>query len=185
MNVLAHLFIVTLTGLLLLGCPATGTQIVLKTSADEHFVLDVSAEDTLQDLSAQIESVLGIPDEYQRLIFEERTLNNEEIIADMSAEPLRAAFVPQPAFISPVSEKFFGTTPTRDYYHHVTPAEFADIKYVITSVANKNVAALLWNRKALEAAGDRTEHIHPLKFFLTIFLDEELKVGGGSTKEFF
>ncbi len=65
----------------------------------------------------------------------------------------------------------------RDYHAPVNGAERSDIHYIVTSLADKSLITIGFLKKDLEAAGDRIDHIHPLRFLMTIFTDEELKVG--------
>lgn len=65
----------------------------------------------------------------------------------------------------------------RDYNAPLTTNEKSDIRYIITTLASKSLISIAKNRSQLEAAGDRIDHIHPLKFLLAVFTDEELKVG--------
>lgn len=65
----------------------------------------------------------------------------------------------------------------REYTCDVTPEEKCDIHYVVTSLANKSLISIALMKGSLESAGDRIDHVHPLRFLMTIFTDEELKVG--------
>jgi len=64
----------------------------------------------------------------------------------------------------------------RDYAREVTSREKETIRYIITTLANHSIIALNFVRGDLEQAGASIHHIHPLKFLMTIFSDEELKV---------
>jgi len=70
----------------------------------------------------------------------------------------------------------------RDYYCLVTAEEKSDLYFIVTTLANKSLVALAMARSELEGAGDRIEHIHPLRFLHTIFTDEELKVAIKNTR---
>ncbi len=65
----------------------------------------------------------------------------------------------------------------RDYCSEVTYEEMVDIRYIVTSLANKPLLSIALIKSDLEAAGDRIDHLHPLRFLMTVFTDEELKVG--------
>ena len=64
----------------------------------------------------------------------------------------------------------------RDYPGGVTEAESQDIHYIVKVLADKSIVTIARKRYSLEAAGDRIDHVHPLNFLLTVFLDEELKI---------
>jgi len=63
----------------------------------------------------------------------------------------------------------------RNYYAPLTEQEKADIRYLITTLANKSTISLFLYKRSLNQAGERTGHIHPLKFFLFVFTDEQMK----------
>jgi hypothetical protein len=65
----------------------------------------------------------------------------------------------------------------RNYLTDVTPEEKNDIRFIVTTLANKSLIAIALSKPELEQAGDRIDHIHPLRFLMTVFTDEELKVG--------
>lgn len=63
----------------------------------------------------------------------------------------------------------------RDYDQRATESEKDDIRFILKNLATKSVAGLLKYRSQLEAAGDRIDSLHPLRFLEAIFTDEELK----------
>ena len=65
----------------------------------------------------------------------------------------------------------------RDYKGGVTECEAADVRFIVSTLANKSLITIAKEKSNLEAAGDRIDHVHPLNFLLVIFTDEELKVG--------
>lgn len=65
---------------------------------------------------------------------------------------------------------------TRDYSLELTQSDRNDIRYIITTMADKSLATLLRLKGQLETAGDRIDHVHPLRFLEAIFGDEQLKV---------
>lgn len=64
----------------------------------------------------------------------------------------------------------------RDYSASVTQAESNDIRFIVTSLADKSLMAIAFIKGDLEEAGDRIDHLHPLRFLMTMFTDEEMKV---------
>jgi hypothetical protein len=65
----------------------------------------------------------------------------------------------------------------RNYLADVSPEEKMAIRFIVTTLANKSLIAIALAKGDLEEAGDRIDHIHPLRFLMTVFTDEELKVG--------
>lgn len=68
-----------------------------------------------------------------------------------------------------------GPNNRRDYWHAVTSEEKNNIRYILRSMASLSWYELLDKKSSLEAAGDKIDHIHPLRFLATVFTDEELK----------
>lgn len=64
----------------------------------------------------------------------------------------------------------------RDYTAEVTHYERADIRFIVSSLADKSLMSIAFIKGDLESAGDRIDHVHPLRFLMTIFVDEEMKV---------
>jgi hypothetical protein len=65
----------------------------------------------------------------------------------------------------------------RDYSQPITQAEFEDISYIVNTLSKSSYAKILASKGSLKKAGDRIDHLHPLRFLMCVFTDEELKVG--------
>ena len=65
----------------------------------------------------------------------------------------------------------------RSYHNALSSAERADIKYIINTLANKSLIQLGLMKGSIDSAGDRIDHIHPLRFMEGIFTDEVCNVG--------
>lgn len=65
----------------------------------------------------------------------------------------------------------------RRYDLPVTPDEKKDIRYIITYLSDKSLITLLRHKSSLEDAGDRINHVHPLRFLMCVFTDDELTSG--------
>jgi hypothetical protein len=63
----------------------------------------------------------------------------------------------------------------RNYNTPVTAAEKAKIRYILTSLGYSSLLELGKLRSDLKKTGKEVDHIHPLRFLMTIFTDEELK----------
>lgn len=68
------------------------------------------------------------------------------------------------------------SSPTRDYLKPLSDSERADITFIITMLGNSSVITLAKNKSAIKQAGDRVDHVHPLRFLECIFTDEAVKV---------
>lgn len=62
----------------------------------------------------------------------------------------------------------------RNYANQVTPEEKNDIRFIVLCLANKSVVSIALAKDDLEMAGDRIDHLHPLRFLEAIFGDPEL-----------
>ena len=70
----------------------------------------------------------------------------------------------------------------RPYFREVTPAEWRVIHTVVTTTSDTSVLALWGKADFLEREGNRVDHVHPLRFLLTLFTNEELKVATRNIK---
>lgn len=65
----------------------------------------------------------------------------------------------------------------RDYQNPVTKEEKKDLGYIIKTLGFESLISIGKNRSSLKKAGDRIDHLHPFRFLMTVFNDEELKAG--------
>ena len=71
----------------------------------------------------------------------------------------------------------------RDYQVSVSREEKEDIRFIVRTLAWKQVWEI-WNQQdSLEKAGDRIKHLHPLRFCFVLFSDEELKAGVAAIRD--
>jgi hypothetical protein len=66
-------------------------------------------------------------------------------------------------------------TEPRDYWAEITEEEKKEISYIITTLSTTSFIALALKEDSLKEAGDKVEHVHPLKFLRYIFMDPQLK----------
>lgn len=64
----------------------------------------------------------------------------------------------------------------RDFHAPLTAQEEKDIAYIVNTLSDQPTAKLLIHKSALDQAGDRINHVHPLNFLGFIFSHKELKV---------
>ncbi len=65
----------------------------------------------------------------------------------------------------------------RDYHTLPTKTQKEDIAYIVSILAWDNPVSVWKKESDLKRAGDRINHIHPLRFLETIFRDEKLIAG--------
>ncbi len=139
----------------------TEAKEVFVTLHEECFYLSVDEKATLEDVTKKI-----------------KAFANPEMNTVLIELPLK-----EDQWIEPVRWKLKAKRHgqnlgfSRDYFAQLHPSEHNDIRFIITFLANKSLISIAGHRGALEEAGDRIDHIHPLRFLLTVFSDEELKVG--------
>lgn len=75
-----------------------------------------------------------------------------------------------------------GHPDARPYFREVTPAEWHVMHTVVTTTSDTNVLALWGKADFLNREGARVDHVHPLRFLLTLFTSEELKVATRNIK---
>lgn len=75
-------------------------------------------------------------------------------------------------FLLPASSA--ATVDDRDFYHELSSSEKKDLSYLIHTLAEKSLPALFFCRSNLEKAGNRLDHLHPLRFISAIYTDPKL-----------
>jgi hypothetical protein len=64
---------------------------------------------------------------------------------------------------------------SRIYERETTPQEKKDLRFIVKTLADCSLPSIWSQQSAIEKAGDRIESLHPLRFLLVIFEDDELK----------
>lgn len=129
-------------------------EIWIKTKGGGSFLLEVEAEETLASLQSHVARVAGGKEsDYFIQVSDKKFLNIEAIS--------QGGYLGRP----------------REYQSLLSGGEASDVHYIITFLANRSLVAITRAKNELEKAGDRIDHIHPLRFLLEVFLNEELKVG--------
>lgn len=142
---------------------AQGREVFVNTQ-DECFYMDIASEATFDEITRRIQ-LLTDSTEMSSIIIEVPMSGGD-------ACPLESiAWRPK----ARKHGQFLGYA--RDYFTELTPNEYQDIHYIVTFLANKSLLSIASHRGSLEDAGDRIDHIHPMRFLLTVFSNEELKVG--------
>lgn len=67
------------------------------------------------------------------------------------------------------------STPFKDFKASLTKEEKKDIQYLVNTLGMNSLVSITNNKSSLKRAGKRIDHIHPLRFLLYIFSDEEMK----------
>ncbi|WP_068470982.1 hypothetical protein [Candidatus Protochlamydia phocaeensis] len=151
-------------------------------SSVPHF--GFSANLTLIDASGQSTEVYIDPsDRFQDVMqfvgnyFQEGVESDEEVAlpicyTGLNQEPTALTFIVSNSDIT-IRKKSAG----RNYSQPVSKQEKKDIAYIVNTLAKESLISIANAKSSLKKAGERIDHVHPLRFLMTIFTDEELKAG--------
>ncbi|MBA3957264.1 MAG: hypothetical protein H0X51_02555 [Parachlamydiaceae bacterium] len=139
---------------LLLGALSLTAEepVVVLTPAGNSLTLEVDPQDSFANVMAHIEQEIQIADETPDL--------------DLSQSLQLNFFSPIAATRAPAG---------RNYAEAASPSEAKDIRTIVTSLAKYSWAQLMNHKSSIKKAGDRVDHVHPLRFLACIFNDEEMK----------
>lgn len=152
---------ITLLVLNFSGSFALAEQIEFTTLSGNNFILEVEQNETFFQVVRKIQEVAYGNDEH--FVFEV-AMKNRRAQGNKGEDSFLA-------------EVYRSTNEARSYERPLTPIEMQDIRFIVTTLANKSLATIFGSRTALESAGDRISGIHPLRFLCFVFSHEELKVG--------
>lgn len=74
------------------------------------------------------------------------------------------------------------TSPTRHYEKKVTKEEKEHLSFIIRSLGFKSLPKVWSDKSSLKHSGDKIDHLHPLRFLMCVFTDEELKAAMNNLK---
>lgn len=114
-------------------------------------------------------SILGIRRKDDKYILETQDYNLE---VEVEHNPLQLV-VRQ--LDEPISFEKKEVSGPRDFYTQMSPKDKSELYYILDTLANNSILSITYNRKSLEAAGLRIDHIHPLQALFEIFTDPKLK----------
>ncbi len=143
-------------------------DVMVEVAGGYEVFMEMEPDETLLNLQEQIALELNLPIDEQTVIVKGSAYTLEEgVWYDQGYEITEAR--------RGNSRK--ATSEPRNYQAKLAPKEKKDISFIVTSLASKSYASLLMLKPSLDAAGERINHVHPLRFLMAIFTDEELKVG--------
>lgn len=135
---------------------------------EESYSLEVQPEDSFANVIESIGS-----------LFDASSLNadaqEDTVLAEASDKLFTMDIFVNGSRISKVVARQPKNVP-RNYYAPLTDSEKTDIAFILKTLANNSWIKILKNKSSLKKAGDRIDHVHPLKWLLAIFGNEELLV---------
>lgn len=169
-----------LLGFVLIGgaIPQTvlSNTIFIENASGEKIELGIDANDRFLDVLNQIQSY-----------FQEN--RSEEKIQQLDAEVLNSGLefhntqwsldVSRAGLIVQSKKK---ETQWRNYDISVSKKEKEDISYIVKTLGFGTLLGIGSETSSLKKAGKRIDHVHPLRFLMTVFTEEELKAGIASIK---
>lgn len=129
--------------------PLDAREIIVRSPQGEPIIVDIRSEESFVETLEVLENTFGVKDEF--VIDFQRT-------AFAKAESRKAA------------------EPIRNYYVAMTAKEKEDLSFIINTLGSGDLIKVAKNRSKLKKAGDRIDHLHPLRFLMGIFTDEQMKV---------
>lgn len=153
----------------LIACSVHADEIILERSDDDQIVIEINSEDSFLTILEWIRDQFKTPKQIRE---------ENEIIAlnDISWDaPDELTF--DLSFLNKITvSKPSKSKNKRNYAHQLTQKEKDDISYILKTLNDHTFVTLAAHRSALKKAGERVDHVHPLRFLQCIFTDEDLKV---------
>lgn len=143
--------------LLMVSASLAAKEVVVRSPSGVDFILDVQPEDTFCNV---IELLKGYFTGNEYLGMLEESSESNEFILDFTT-------------LASSSKK---TKKGRDYFAGFSKKDKEDISFIINTLGMSSLVTIAKNKSALKKAGDRIDHVHPLRFLECIFGDEKMKV---------
>lgn len=152
--------------------PLSSIEMILE-EGSEGFVLEVQPEDSFRNVIESISQQIDTS-----LLRQMESCESKECVEAEFNSHLKAfrmdLMLAGGEIIAKVS-KAVKNAP-RNYYTPLTASESEDIAYILRTLATNTLLKINSYKSSIKKAGDRVEHLHPLKFLQCIFGNEELKV---------
>jgi hypothetical protein len=139
----------------------------------DQYLLDITSPAAVSEVKETLQDVLGCIEGNFLLESEGEWLEEEELFFPYPGQEVWIEADPCDE-CEPSAKKT--SAGYRDFFKPVTESEKKDLHFIMKTMATKSLTSLLKYKSQLEAAGERIDHIHPLRFLETVFSDEELKV---------
>lgn len=153
----------------------SASQVLFHMPEGEHFYLELQSTMNIAQVKIIVGEVSQYPFEKLVLLSDGKILDNQEVISSYEGQEVWVE-VEDGSFetdqVIP-KKKHAGY---RNYDNAMTVDDKKDLRFILKTMATKSLAGLLKYKSQMEYAGDRIDHVHPLRFLEAIFTDEELKV---------
>lgn len=152
-------------------------EIVITDAKGESLLMEIGPEDTVYGIIEQVEELLSKQIPMDNIIIEGKIVRTD----NPENNPLPHQPIMLDFFIADAGHNLEEVTMgkkkhhSRDYNARVTSDEKSNISYIVKTLGNKTLVKIAASKSSLEKAGDKVNHVHPLRFLMCIFTDEELK----------
>lgn len=144
-------------------------EVIVRTPSGQTVTVDINADETFLEVFKKIDQQIS-------------AIEGETIFSDDQDESSsKRSFLLDFMFGAPASYR--ANNIVRDYSQSVSAGEKSDIRYIVTTLASSSWTSLMRSKSSLKKAGDRVDHLHPFRFLMCIFSDEEMKAGVHSIRE--
>lgn len=140
---------------------------------EESWFVNLPPQTTIKDLKLHISLTMHTPPEEQYLFIGDELLEDHQELGHLSSK--RLLWIRSSTEES-VSTQKPGNKGARDYWAELTEEEKGIIRYQVKEMANSSLARLIYIQKHLEEMAAEIDHVHPIRFLLFCFQEEELKV---------
>lgn len=170
---LAHL-----CALLALSSTCQAEEILFEMHNSEPAVMEIQADETLETLSTRLAAHFDVPMQEQLLFVvpeNERGLIYHLVRLDQ--------VLPNPMLAKTSQRLDPPPAVGRDYYRPHSAEDLKTLTWLIYALANYSYPKLLIQKWEIEKAGDRIDHLHPLRHILLIFTNEQIKVNAANLRQ--
>ncbi len=123
-------------------------ELVVRDPQGDTFVMDLNHEESFAEVLELLESDFG----------------EQPCMLDFKANALIAA-----------NDRAVTQMVLRNYQSIVSASEKADISFIVNTLGMSSLISITKNKSALKKAGQRIDNIHPLRFLMCVFTDEQMK----------
>ena len=171
----------TLAALFYLPLTADGKDIVVSAPNGNHLIFEINPEETFFEVIEKIDHFLDLSPEEQTMFFVSSTKlsENENDKTWQKEYRLDYCLSSRAVYKAATSDK---SLPWRDYNVEVTDEEKDIVYYIIHTMGTKSLFKIYNEKSKLKKEGEKIDHLHPFRFLLAIFTDEDLKVDMANIK---
>lgn len=139
-------------------------------------ILDLERMETVQEIKVDLAKKLDCQPEKLTLFWEGYRMHPDVVVTIYEGQLFRVEYNLGETLEN--EALFLKSTHPGYRSYEVLPTESVkqDIRYILKALAEKSLTSLWGLKSKLEAAGNRIDHLHPLRFLEFIFKEDELKV---------